>query len=83
MDMGTAWSGIGPFKNENSLNTKEIKEGNFTIKVRSYEDPFLTGYGMGARTLVLGYYLKFDMAWGKRNEILSDPNYYFTFGYDF
>lgn len=83
IDMGTAWTGTGPFKNENSLNTKEIKEGNFTIKVRSYDDPFLTGYGLGARTLVLGYYLKFDMAWGKRNEVISDPRYYFTLGYDF
>lgn len=84
IDMGTAWTGTGPFRNENSLNTKEIKEGNFTIKVRSYEDPFLTGYGFGARTLVLGYYLKFDMAWGKRNGILNnDPRYYFTLGYDF
>lgn len=82
-DMGTAWSGDGPFKQENSLNTTTITEGNFLIKVRSFDNPFLVGYGFGTRTMVLGYYLKFDMAWGRRNGITGDAKYYFTFGYDF
>jgi hypothetical protein len=82
-DIGTSWTGLGPFNPNNSLNTKTITEGNFTINVKSYENPFLTGYGFGARTLVLGYYLKFDMAWGRRNGFTNDPRYYFTFGYDF
>lgn len=82
-DMGTAWTGVGPFKSDNSLNTTTITDGNFLIKVKSFDNPFLTGYGFGARTLVLGYYLKFDMAWGRRNGITGDPRYYFTFGYDF
>lgn len=82
-DMGTAWSGDGPFKQDNSLNTKTISEGNFLIKVKTFNNPFLTGMGFGARTMVLGYYLKFDMAWGTQNGITNDPRYYFTFGYDF
>ena len=82
-DMGTAWSGTGPFAQENSLNTTTIEEGNFIIKVKSFDNPFLTGYGFGARTMVLGYYLKFDMAWGRRNGLINDPKYYFTLGYDF
>lgn len=82
-DAGTAWTGIGPWSPENSLNTRNINEGNFSIKVKSYENPFLVGYGFGARTMVLGYYLKFDMAWGRQNGYTSAPRYYFTFGYDF
>jgi len=82
-DVGTAWTGLGPFSSDNSLNTKQINEGNFFIKVKSYENPFLVGYGFGARTIVLGYFLKFDMAWGRRNGLTNDPKYYFTFGYDF
>lgn len=82
-DMGTAWTGDGPFKQENSLNTKTIDQGNFLIKVKTFNNPFLTGYGFGARTMVLGYYLKFDMAWGRQNGITNDPRYYFTFGFDF
>jgi hypothetical protein len=82
-DAGTAWTGIGPWSPENSLNTKVINEGNFSIKVKSFENPFLVGYGLGARTMVLGYYTKFDMAWGRRNGFTSSPKYYFTLGYDF
>jgi len=82
-DIGSAWTGVGPFNSDNSLNTKVVNEGNFSIKVKSYENPFLIGYGFGARTLVLGYYLKFDVAWGRQNGFTNDPRYYFTFGYDF
>lgn len=82
-DIGTAWTGVGPFNQNNSLNTRQINEGNFSVRVKSYENPFLMGYGFGARTMVLGYYLKFDMAWGEKNRIVGNPNYYFTLGYDF
>lgn len=82
-DFGTAWTGVGPFSKDNSLNTKQIEEGNFLIKIKSYESPFLMGYGFGARTVFLGYFTKFDMAWGQKNNITSDPTFYFTLGHDF
>jgi len=82
-DMGTAWTGVGPFNKNNSLNTKQINNGNFIIKVKTYENPFLTGFGAGARTLLLGYYTKFDVAWGRQNGFITSPQYYLTFGYDF
>lgn len=82
-DMGTAWTGVGPFNKNNSLNTKQINNGNFVIKVKTYENPFLTGFGAGARTLLLGYYTKFDVAWGRKNGFITTPQYYLTFGYDF
>jgi len=82
-DIGTAWTGVGPFNKNNSLNTKQINDGYFSIKVKTYENPFLTGFGAGARTMFLGYYSKFDVAWGKQNGIIGGPRYYFTLGYDF
>lgn len=82
-DFGTAWTGVGPFNKDNSLNTKQVEEGNFLIKIKSYENPFLMGYGFGARTVFLGYFTKFDMAWGVKNNITSDPAFYFTLGHDF
>jgi Tol biopolymer transport system component len=82
-DMGTAWTGVGPFNKNNSLNTKQINNGNFVIKVKTYENPFLTGFGAGARTLLLGYYTKFDVAWGRQNGFITTPQYYLTFGHDF
>jgi hypothetical protein len=82
-DIGTSWTGVGPFSKNNSFNSVEINEGNFTIKVKSYESPFLTGYGLGLRSLFLGYYSKLDVAWGTRNGSTSRPNYYLTLGHDF
>ena len=87
-DIGTAWTGVSPFKRENSLNTEVITtKGDGTLgfeaRVQNFRNPFLIGYGFGVRTTVLGYYLKFDAAWGLEDNVVTDPRYYFTIGYDF
>lgn len=84
-DAGSAWTGDTPFSKDNSINTT-VAGGNgnpFTAQVRNYVNPFLVGYGLGARTLLLGYYVKVDVAWGIKNNIVQSPMFYFTFGYDF
>jgi hypothetical protein len=84
-DIGAAWTGKGPFSRQNSLNTI-IKggEGNpFEASVTNFKNPFLSGHGAGIRTLLLGYYVKFDVAWGVEDFVMSGPKYYLTFGYDF
>ncbi len=83
-DIGTAWSGASPFSRKNSLNTLVIRNGPFLVSVTNFKNPFLVGYGAGARTLLFGYYLKFDVAWGMEDFVVSEkPQYYFTLGYDF
>jgi hypothetical protein len=84
-DIGAAWTGKGPFSRQNSLNTRiEGGEGNpFRATVTNFKNPFLSGHGAGVRTLLLGYYLKFDVAWGVEDFVVSQPKYYLTFGYDF
>lgn len=84
-DVGSCWSGASPFGTDNSTNTTVIGGGSspFVAKVTNYKNPFLIGYGLGARTLFLGYYVKFDVAWGLLNNQLQDRMYYLTFGYDF
>lgn len=84
-DIGAAWTGKGPFSRQNSLNTRiEGGEGNpFRASVTNFKNPFLSGHGAGVRTLLLGYYLKFDVAWGVEDFVVSRPKYYLTFGYDF
>ncbi|MBO9702334.1 MAG: PD40 domain-containing protein [Sporocytophaga sp.] len=84
-DAGSAWTGDTPFSKDNSINTT-VAGGNgnpFTAQVRNYVNPFLVGYGFGARTLLLGYYVKVDVAWGVKNNVVQSPLFYFTFGYDF
>ncbi len=84
-DVGTAWTGRGPFSRQNSLNTVPIGGGTnpFKAMVTNFKNPFLAGYGLGARTLLLGYYVKFDVAWGVEDYVVTSPKYYLTLGYDF
>ncbi|GAB3984798.1 hypothetical protein GCM10028806_60290 [Spirosoma terrae] len=84
-DIGTAWSGKGPFSQQNSLNTEIVGGGSipFRATVTNFKNPFLIGYGAGARTMLFGYYVKFDYGWGLENKVVSKPIAYLTLGYDF
>jgi hypothetical protein len=84
-DAGTAYSGANPFSENNSFNKQEVGgNGNpFSATVINFRNPFLIGYGFGARTTMLGFYLKFDMAWGQEDYVTKSPKFYFTLGYDF
>lgn len=84
-DIGTAWTGKGPFSQENSLNT-EIVGGNglpFRATVVNFRNPYIWGYGLGVRTTLFGIYGKFDYAWGVDNSVVRRPIPYLTLGYDF
>jgi Tol biopolymer transport system component len=82
-DIGSAWDGISPFNKNNSVNTQIVNSPPFNAKVVNYINPFLMGYGFGARTLLLGYYLKLDVGWGVIDRHVQKPKVYLTFGYDF
>jgi hypothetical protein len=82
-DIGTAWSGANPFKRQNSLNTEIIRQDFFSATVNNFRNPFLLGYGAGVRTMIFGFYGKFDYAWGLDNNELNKPIPYLTLGYDF
>ncbi len=86
-DIGTAWSGRSPFNRQNSLNTETYPKGigysPFRATVTNFKNPFLLGYGIGARTMLFGYYIKFDYAWGVENKVVGKAIPYLTLGYDF
>jgi Tol biopolymer transport system component len=82
-DIGSAWSGRNPFTQDNSYNTQVTRSGNFEITVVNYRNPFLTGYGAGLRTVLLGYYVKFDVARGVQDYNQLPAKFYLTFGHDF
>ncbi|WP_247231667.1 hypothetical protein [Telluribacter sp. SYSU D00476] len=84
-DIGTAWTGKGPFSQENSLNTEIIGGGSdpFRATVTNFRNPYLMGYGVGARTMLFGFYVKFDYAWGVDNGLTNKAVPYITLGYDF
>jgi outer membrane protein assembly factor BamA len=82
-DIGTSWSGSPPFSSGNSVSYDEIINGPFKAQIKNYLNPWLYSYGVGARTVVLGYYLKFDGAWPVENYEVNHTRYYLTLGFDF
>jgi hypothetical protein len=87
-DVGTAWQGVNPFDDENPLNTKIIPDppipGNpVTIKVRYFRDPIVMGYGVGARMLLFGYFLRIDYGWGVETRVVQSPRILLSMGMDF
>jgi Tol biopolymer transport system component len=82
-DIGTSWTGAPPINSQNTLRTLEIKNGPFQIDLKQYLNPWLYSYGAGFRTMMLGYYLKFDVAWPVENYTVKDPRLTVSMGFDF
>jgi len=84
-DFGSAWTGSTPFATENSLNTIIVGEQGspFQARIKNFDNPWLYSYGIGVRTVLLGYYMKFDTAWPIENYRTGSPKFYVTLGYDF
>jgi Tol biopolymer transport system component len=86
-DIGTAWSGDLPFDAENSVRKRVVPEGvsgsPFRIEIDEYLNPWLYSYGLGMRTMMLGYYMKFDLAWPVENYTVKNPRLFVTLGFDF
>ena len=82
-DIGTSWSGKPPFSSENSVSYEEINSGGFNVKIKNYLNPWLYSYGVGMRTVMLGYYIKADVAWPVENYEVAEPRLHVTLGFDF
>jgi len=84
-DIGTAWQGISPFKRDNPINTVTIERPNnpVSVKVNFFRDPIVAGYGAGIRTMLFGYFLRLDYAWGIETRVVQDPILYLSMGMDF
>jgi hypothetical protein len=82
-DTGTAYNSGNPFSDDNSVNTQPVPRPPFEVIVRNFRNPFMYGYGFGARTTLLGVYGRFDMAWGEKDLKREGPKFYFSMGYDF
>jgi Tol biopolymer transport system component len=82
-DVGASWTGISPFNRQNALNTIEDERVPFAWRASNFRNPFLVGAGTGLRTSLLGYYTKFDIAWGLESGRIQEPIFYVSLGYDF
>ena len=83
-DAGTAWHGSNPFGSGNPLNTVVLTNPpTVEVIVNYYRNPLIIGYGVGARTMVFGYYLKLDYGWAWETKTTRDPLLQFSMGADF
>jgi outer membrane protein assembly factor BamA len=82
-DVGTSWTGSPPINTQSSQLTEQIKQGPFQVDLKQYLNPWLYSYGLGFRTMMLGYYLKFDFAWPVENYKVKDPRLQVSMGFDF
>ena len=84
IDAGTAWHGSDPFGSGNPLNTVVLTNPpTVEVTVNYYRNPLIVGYGLGARTLVFGYFLKLDYGWSWETETDRKPILHFSMGTDF
>jgi Tol biopolymer transport system component len=84
-DIGTAWVGPDPYSEENTYNQIRVVENQYlNATVINVRDPIVAGYGSGLRTKFLGYFIRFDAAWGVQDlEASKKPIYYFSLSLDF
>ena len=83
-DAGSAWSGYLPGDNEeNAYNKYELRRGSITMIIDVARPSVVAGYGFGLRTSILGYFLRFDWAWGVEGHVVLPKVFYFSLGLDF
>lgn len=85
-DIGTAWTGPSPYSDQNALNTVVVSApGNpITVILSTQQNPFVEGIGGGLRSRLLGYFIRFDEAWGiSDGAISSKPVSYLSLTLDF
>jgi len=82
-DLGTAWNGAfdkiaRPFtvySEPNNPVVVKLKAGGI--------GPFVGGYGFGARSTLLGYFIRFDAGWEMKGFFRGKPQLYIAMGLDF
>jgi hypothetical protein len=82
VDIGTAWNQKLSFKDAN-YTTYTDPEGVVVRIKEGFLGPFVGGYGFGARTTLLGYFLRLDAGWPMTGFFRGKPLVTFAMGVDF
>jgi len=81
VDLGTAWNG-----KFNGITRPYSVYGQPPVEIRIKTGgvgPFVGGYGFGARSTLLGYFLRVDAGWEMNGVFKGKPYWHFAFGLDF
>ncbi len=83
VDAGSAWVGANPFSKINAFNQITINNKPITVVINEPKDPFVLGYGAGLRSRLLGYFIRFDWAYGVVNGRVQPRVLYLSLNLDF
>jgi len=84
IDLGSAWNGAYDKLARPDITYADPGDPTVTVNIKAPGvGPFLGGYGFGARSTLLGYFLKFDAGWPMNGFFRGKPIYYFSMGLDF
>lgn len=83
MDIGSAWSGLNPYSEENTVEASEYYSKPFKVTLKRHIEPMVGGAGAGLRAKVFGYFVRVDYAWGYLEEKIQEPRIYLSFNLDF
>ena len=81
IDLGTAWNG-----KYDDLKRPSVIYGAPPVQINIKAGgigPFVGGYGFGARSTLLGYFIKADVGWQMNGLFKGKPILYFSMGLDF
>jgi hypothetical protein len=82
-DAGTAWQGLSPYDKDNPFNSTDVVQGPVAVHVNYFREPIVYGYGIGARTTILGYFMRVDWARGVDSGARLKSKWQFSMGLDF
>ena len=82
-EVGSAWNDQSPFSEKNNLNTEIIEINQFSAEINNFNNPWLQSVGGGMRTMLFGFFSRFDLAWPIRNFDVLSPKFQVSIGYDF
>ncbi|TCZ73539.1 hypothetical protein E0486_06105 [Flaviaesturariibacter aridisoli] len=84
-DLGTAWTGdVSNIARPTSTYSDPSGINPITVRLKAGGiGPFAGGYGFGLRSTLLGYFIRWDIAWEMNGFFRGKPMSYFALGLDF
>lgn len=84
-DAGTAWEGPTPFTRDNPLfeQTATNNGASAVVRYQVQKRPVAMAAGVGARTSIMGYFIRADLGWGIDSGVANSPRIQLSLGYDF
>jgi hypothetical protein len=84
IDLGTAWEGTFSGIARPSVRYSSDPNNPVIVELKAGGvGPLAGGYGFGARSTLLGYFLKIDAGWPMNGFFAGKPIWYFALGFDF